>query len=533
MLLIEEIRKKYSKLVPLYITGFVDHIKLELKPYLQPFEKLLAIKELQSLIGDNVPIQEEQGYYLVNANIDAEYLLANLTFWQRLGKKFMIPTLQKTLELTQNGSGKLNKQDDLHNARRLRYGPHDLHEYRGKFFPQLVRSLINISKVGENAVILDPMCGSGTAPCEVLSSGRNAIGADLNPLSILISKVKSSILFEPAEVFKETVLAHMEYFRFGGVNIDLVWSEADLKYLRLWFDPNAIQDFGYVVTALDAIQNDLYKDFYKVCLSNIIRSNSYQKETDLRVRKEIKPYTKGQVIHQLKSEILAQLEKIYPYLFVLPAKVPKPKFQIRSGNAVRIAELFPEYLNNVDLLITSPPYATALPYLDTDRLSLVILKLLPRKKHKDAEIQMIGTREVSEKQRREAWEYYLSRKHELTKDINDIITLISEYNHKDGIGFRRRNLPALLGRYFLNMLDAMTSAHTLMKKNASAYYVVGNNSTTINDQKLEIHTDKLLYDLGELAGWRKKEFMPMELLSSRDIFKENRGTSETILHFLA
>jgi site-specific DNA-methyltransferase (cytosine-N4-specific) len=117
----------------LYILKFSIN-KTRIKPYLQPFEKLLAIKELQSLIGNDANIIEEHGYYLVDSAVEEELLLNKLTFWQRLGRKSLVPTLQKTLELTQSGYKKTKEVNELHNARRLRYGPHDVHEYRGKVF---------------------------------------------------------------------------------------------------------------------------------------------------------------------------------------------------------------------------------------------------------------------------------------------------------------------------------------------------------------------------------------------------------------
>jgi site-specific DNA-methyltransferase (cytosine-N4-specific) len=198
-----------------------------------------------------------------------------------------------------------------------------------------------------------------------------------------------------------------------------------------------------------------------------------------------------------------------------------------------VAALFPEFQNKVDLLITSPPYATALPYLDTDRLSLIVLGLLPREKHSESEKLMIGTREISERQRLKAWECYLARKNELPVKITKLLDRIAEANHGDNVGFRKRNLPALLGKYFLTMLDSMRSAHKMLRKNGHAYYVVGNNSTIVDGQRIEIPTDKFLFEIGERAGWCLDEMIQMELLISRDIFKENRGTAETILCFRA
>jgi site-specific DNA-methyltransferase (cytosine-N4-specific) len=322
-------------------------------------------------------------------------------------------------------------------------------------------------------------------------------------------------------------------FQFKKINPEKIWSQDDMRYLRLWFDPEAISDLAAILSEILMVQENLYQSFFKVCLSNIIRSVSWQKDSDLRVRKEIKPYEPARAISRFLEESREQLDRIYPYLCVLPKPKSNPELSIRRGNAVKIIELFPEYKGKVDLLVTSPPYATALPYLDTDRLSLVVLGLLPRTYHKDAEIIMVGTREVSERQRQEMWNYYSTRKNELPNQVSQLIDQIAEYNHGDLVGFRRRNLPALLGKYYLDMLDAMRSAHALMSDGAPGYYVVGNNSTNVDGQKLEIPTNAFLFEIGAAAGWRQTELIPMELLASRDIFKENRGSSETILCFKA
>lgn len=529
----EIIRHKFSVPPPLYLVSDANSIKFELKPYLQPFERELAIRELRALIDSENLIKEEYGYYVVQTDKPEEFFRQRLTYWQRVGRNVLEPTIQKSLEFTQNGLSKTTEKLELHNARRLRYGPHDLHEYRGKFFPQLVRSLINISGVKDDAFILDPMCGSGTTPCEVLASGRSAIGSDLNPLSVLIAKVKSAIVLENPKTFLDTVSKYVENFRFKESDPELIWSEDDLSYLRLWFDQEAIRDISAVLIDIKKVQAPLYKDFFRVCLSNIIRSVSWQKITDLRVRKEIKQYNPGTVIYQFKDQVNEKLDRIYPYLCVLPQSMPKPAMIIRHGNAVNVAELFPEHRETIDLLVTSPPYATALPYLDTDRLSLIVLGLLPRKQHKYTEMMMVGTREVTERQRCKTWDLYLARKAELPGRVSALINKIAEHNHIETVGFRRRNLPALLGKYFLDMLDAMRSAHTLMVSGAHGYYIVGNNSTVVEGQKIEIPTDEFLFDIGAAAGWHPDEIIPMELIVSRDIFRENRGSSETILCFSA
>ena len=107
----------------------------------------------------------------------------------------------------------------------------------------------------------------------------------------------------------------------------------------------------------------------------------------------------------------------------------------------------------------------------------------------------------------------------------------SEANHGGDVGFRRRNLPALLGKYFLDMLDAMSAQARLLRSGAPAFYVVGNNSTCLHGEKFCIETDRLLWELGERAGYRREELISMELLRSRDIFRVNHGSAESVLCF--
>ena len=533
-MLSNRLQKQFAAPIPLFLSQDKGALKLELKPYLQPFERELALRELKALIGPDENIIEKFGYYIAYTDRSEILMRSRLTYWQRVGRHELFPTIQKALEFTQNGLAQSTNGESLHNARRLRYGPHDLHDYRGKFFPQLARSLINISGIPDDGVVLDPMCGSGTTTCEALAAGRTSLSADLNPLSVLITRAKAGVVLEDATAFRDILSGYLKAFAFDHPSdLTSVWPAADLEYLRRWFSPHAINDLAAIIVELRKIRRPFYRDFLRVCLSNIVRSVSWQKEVDLRVRKEVRPYKSGTAIAGFTSEVEEQIDRIYPYLCVLPTQQPLPVLHIEQGDSVQLESLLPRYRGKVDLIVTSPPYATALPYLDTDRLSLVILGLLPRGKQKAVEARMIGTREVSEKEREESWQEFRRRERELPKNVTRLIHEIAAHNHGPEVGFRRRNLPALLGRYFLAMRDAMLSARSMMRLNGRAYYVVGNNSSTVDGEKIEIPTDEFLFEIGASVGWGQDEMISMELLTSRDIFKENRGSAETILCFTA
>ena len=48
----------------------------------------------------------------------------------------------------------------LNGRKESKYGVHGLHKYKGKFYPQLVKALINYSDAGPGSVFCDPFMGA-------------------------------------------------------------------------------------------------------------------------------------------------------------------------------------------------------------------------------------------------------------------------------------------------------------------------------------------------------------------------------------
>ena len=113
----------------------------------------------------------------------------------------------------------------------------------------------------------------------------------------------------------------------------------------------------------------------RLALSNIIRSVSWQKGDDLRVRKEVRPDADIDPIGEFLEELQRSAKAILALLYHQQAQ-PVGTFDIQEGDARALPVLWQQWRGKVDAVITSPPYATALPYLDTDRLSLFYLGLL-------------------------------------------------------------------------------------------------------------------------------------------------------------
>ena len=75
------------------------------------------------------------------------------------------------------------------------YAFHNLYPYKGKFYPRVVRTLINAFKLNQGSLLLDPFNGSGTATHEASLMGIKSVGIDVTPMGIVLSELKNGLLF--------------------------------------------------------------------------------------------------------------------------------------------------------------------------------------------------------------------------------------------------------------------------------------------------------------------------------------------------
>ena len=73
------------------------------------------------------------------------------------------------------------------------YAFHSLYPYKGKFYPRLVRTLVNAFKLNSTHTILDPFNGCGTTVHECGLMGIKSIGIDINPIGNFIAHLKNEL----------------------------------------------------------------------------------------------------------------------------------------------------------------------------------------------------------------------------------------------------------------------------------------------------------------------------------------------------
>jgi len=519
-----------------------------MKGYIQPFERALALAELGALSNsDPIPVKQQAGepiLFSISSGVKAATLARNLAYWEAIEADQTHLTTQvlreRTVNVVRNGVAPKEiphllraEEIGLPNRRCLRYGTHGIHEYRGKFFPQLVRSLINIAGIPNEGIVADPMCGSGTTCVEAVLGDYQGVGLDMNPLSVLMAGVKCSLLkVDPDSLVSAYERIRGQLLRPAGMRSSRLTYFGSLplrdqEYLSAWFSQQVLQDLDQIARTIQ--QSDVrVRDFFWLCLSNIVRSVSWQKDDDLRVRKELRLDAEIDPIREFLEEIGRSVRVVLAFLYQ-DNGTPGGSFEIAEGDARDLACAWSRWKGRIDTIITSPPYATALPYLDTDRLSLCYLGLLSRPEHRQRDRDMIGNREISEGQRAAYWNLLQGMKQKLPESVSALVHKVSTLNSQIEVGFRRRNLPALLTKYFIDMKQVFVGMRAVLRPGSSAFVVIGNNHTIAGGERVEIETASLLVDIASVVGMKFEKRIPMEMLVSRDIFKHNAVASEEIL----
>ena len=151
---------------------------------------------------------------------------------------------------------------------------HGFHENSAKFIPHIPKWAIGKYLNGnKDKNILDPFCGSGTTLVEGVLAGYNVIGVDIDPLSALISKVKTTRIDEiELKRISSWLVSEIKAKKKGTF-------KPDCLTLEHWFTNDAIEKLSTIRTLINQIREKFdsakktkdIQDLLTICFSSIIR----------------------------------------------------------------------------------------------------------------------------------------------------------------------------------------------------------------------------------------------------------------------
>jgi len=247
---------------------------------------------------------------------------------------------------------------------------HGFHKYPAKFIPHIPKWAIDKYLNGSNGkTILDPFCGSGTTLVEGILTGHNVVGVDIDPLSALIAKVKTTrIDATKLKDISSWLVKEIRIKKEGGF-------KPDCETIEHWFTKDAIKKLSTIRSLINQIPEKFdntkkvrdIQDLLLICFSSIIRRAS---NADNESQKTYVSHTKIKEPEEVNSLFFSQLDLFNDRAIKFAEQTnSKLKNKIICSSS---AESLDKKLNGqkIDLVITSPPYIKAIDYIYNQMVEL-------------------------------------------------------------------------------------------------------------------------------------------------------------------
>jgi len=480
-----------------------------------PYELELAKREAKILLPEAVFSETSKGLR-VSGSFDAETARRLVYFAGILDNEHYTPTMQSQLERV-NGN-RPNRQS-------TRYSAHGLHEYKGKFNPQIVRAILNILDLPLGSRLIDPFCGSGTSLLECVHLGMDTVGTDINPLAVFIANAKLTAISMPAVTLRAElakIVKHARRIKAPKEGRNLAREE----YMLAWFIPDVYEEIERLRLAIEEIGPPMSAPLLAVA-SNLLRGYSLQDPNDLRTRRRKSPLPEKPFIAAYEEAAEQFIDKLEDAQQIVNASKPISRAILADSREITAKALGSS--EKFDCALTSPPYATALPYIDTQRLSLVWLCLIPPAEILPLEARLVGSREVRGQQSKRAMlDQLLGNTAGLPEVQADYCRMLQGALGKDD-GFRRQAVPLLLYRYFTGMAQVFSTLRPLMRTDAPFALIVGGNHTVLSGKRFDINTPQHLAEIASSCGWTHTETVPLQTYQRYGYHMDNAVTAEAMV----
>ena len=247
---------------------------------------------------------------------------------------------------------------------------HRWYDYVQGFEPELAARKLREHAAGDDTVVLDPFCGSGTTLVAAQFLGYQSIGVDANPLMRLVSEAKTTWdipLGQLKSRAAEFLAALDQKLAENGEELDAACA-IPTKSFNNWFRPPVLRE---VLAARDVLQHLPAMDRGVKCLLRMAYAKALFEASQVSMCPGItfvkKPRPPLRVTLRRKLMTIASDLQLIRSLDLHK----QPKARVVQGDARDLSgQVEPD---SVDVLFTSPPYPTDIEYTRQTRAELYFL----------------------------------------------------------------------------------------------------------------------------------------------------------------
>ncbi len=393
---------------------------------------------------------------------------------------------------------------------------HSFHRYYGKLIPAIPNVFIK-EFTNEGDLIGDLFSGSGTVAVESKILNRDFIGCEINPLSHLISVVKTTSynveLLNSMNVEIESKLYDDQYRK--KTKIGKVPYCINIDH---WFKSEVQDDLMYIKAVIDEViinnvkkDSIIYKNFYYSVISAIIRnvSNADPATVFPGISKRIRRLEEEGKIHKdaIKTFMNA-LKKRTKYFEIYD----NSNSNINIINENSVTANLNKYKSKVSLFVTNPPYISSVRYIETMKLEMYWLEYIKNSdEYGELAKVMLGNDKVTKKE----CSTLTKTKYD---EINKIIDEINKKSSKDAY---------IVAKYFNDMEQIIIKMNSLLKENGKVIVKISDS----NVKKIKVETGKFLSLIAENHGFRLNTvFLDKINENSRSLTTARNTYSDIILN---
>lgn len=348
-----------------------------------------------------------------------------------------------------------------------------IHPFPARMAPELALSSLERLPVG---VVLDPMTGSGTVARAAQAKGLSAVGFDLDPLAVLISKVSTTFVEDDViEVALARFREAMGSIKGDGLTLDWIDSSADaVKFVEFWFaskQRDSLRKIAYLLARDEVFDiSPEVKNIFRIALSRIIVT----KKSAASLAQDTSHSRPHRVATDSEYNVLDGFERALKSVRKHVAAIPREgTVTISNGDARNLRSLDNE---SIDAVITSPPYLNAIDYMRGHRMSLIWLG------HTYQELSRTRSNSIGSE-----------RKPDFPFDESAFGLIRDEMGDLSALTARNKSM---IERYVVDMYRMTAEVARVLKRDCEATFVVGNSCL----KGTYIQNSEALAKAGEILG---------------------------------
>lgn len=384
---------------------------------------------------------------------------------------------------------------------------------RGKFFPRMIRAILNDINLNKDDIILDPFCGCGTLNVETTLLGYDSIALDINPLFTMLTEVKiKSLEFDSNKLkkdieqllgqIKRNLAFHIKDEKqksiTGYTATDEPFPEIKIEIppsLMKGVNENSLKNVESILSCIELFDDKIMRDFCRIPLAYYMRSM-------------LRKMTKEKLCKTYEEHIWQMYSAVRFF-----QRFRESVYNIKLGYCTvynmdtRKIDYKKVQKDSIDAIVTSPPYLSALNYVADNAHTIYALGLSTD--HLKLAGNTIGSKRIGSTKLKEDIKDKAENFKKLPSHAQDVLRKLIK---------PRPRVAEVYFKYFIDMQKTFYELFDVLKSGKTMVLIIGKDQlTNTNKDPVYIEIGKILEEMGTIADFQIQNVIDLGLAKVSEV----------------